>query len=169
MIVAVPGAERERVLLFADLAGYTALTEAMGGAEAARPRSRFARPSTPSSFFPSVCAGIHGGRVYEHQGRYFGPAVNLAARVSAYARAGELLCTAPIVRAIDLPGIDCRPLGPVRFRNIADAVDVFEIVESAALTGGLRSTPSAACSSIPSRHRRRLPFAGVTYHFCSLE
>src|SRR4029453_12944925 len=47
--------------------------------------------------FPSVRCGIHVGLVIEDEGRYVGGALNLTARVAAYARGGQTLCTMRIV------------------------------------------------------------------------
>ena len=79
--------------------------------------------------FPLVRAGIHGGRVVERGGEYFGTPLNVTARVTAHARAGQLLCTAPIATAArGLGGVELRALGPVRFKNVAGPVEVFEVV-----------------------------------------
>ena len=79
--------------------------------------------------FPLVRAGIHGGRVVERGGEYFGTPLNVTARVTAHARAGQLLCTAPIATAArGLEGVELRALGPVRFKNVAGPVEVFEVV-----------------------------------------
>ena len=200
--------ERHRVFLFADLAGYTALTEAMGGAEAARIVARYAALAEQAlgpgakiaervgdeilvvtddaasaitsavslraavdaeAFFPSVRAGIHGGPVIERDGRYFGAALNLAARVAAYARSGQILCTAPIATATDLPGISCRRLGPVRFRHVTGAVEVFEVMESTERRAVLMIDPVCRMQLHPESAPARLPFAGATYYFCSFE
>jgi class 3 adenylate cyclase len=66
-------------------------------------------------------AGIHGGRVVEQDGRYFGMALNLTARVTAHARAGQILCTEPIAAsAHDLEDAKIHDVGLVRFKNVAD-------------------------------------------------
>ena len=71
------------------------------------------------------------GRVVitERGGEYFGTPLNVTARVTAHARAGQLLCTAPIATAArGLEGVELRALGPVRFKNVAGPVEVFEVV-----------------------------------------
>ena len=76
--------------------------------------------------FPRLRAGIHGGRVVEPDGRYFGTALNLTARLTAHARAGQILCTEPIAAAAhDLGDAAIQDIGLVRFKNIADPVRVF--------------------------------------------
>ena len=42
--------------------------------------------------------GVHAGPVIERDGDYFGQTVNLAARISAQAGAGEVLVSADLVR-----------------------------------------------------------------------
>ena len=47
--------------------------------------------------FPTVHAGIHAGSVLEQGGHYFGMVLNLASRVAAHARGGQILCTREVV------------------------------------------------------------------------
>ena len=128
-----------QTFLFADLAGYTALTEVMGDEEAARvidgycssvrrhlseydahqvksigdalmirvPAAeaavrlglRIALDVGAQHGFPAVRVGMHHGPAIERDGDFFGHTVNIAARVSALAGAGEVLVTDEVVRA----------------------------------------------------------------------
>jgi class 3 adenylate cyclase len=49
--------------------------------------------SIATSDLPPAHAGVHAGPVIERDGDYFGRTVNVAARVSAFATAGEVLVT----------------------------------------------------------------------------
>jgi class 3 adenylate cyclase len=97
----------DHTFVFADLAGYTALTEAHGDGDAAQ-----------------VAAGSAACR----GGDYFGAAVNLAARVAGVARAGEIVCTEPVASVATRDGLaSARPMGVVRLKNVACPVALFEL------------------------------------------
>src|SRR5574342_255265 len=90
----------EATFLFADLAGFTALTEAHGDQDAANCAARF--------YQLARAALVADERI----GDYFGATVNLAARVTAHARSGQVLCAQPVAEAIrDLPAIRLQPIG----------------------------------------------------------
>jgi adenylate cyclase len=153
--------------LFADLAGFTALTEAHGDERAAdlvgefceRARSllpayggeevkligdammirvaeadrairlalRLAREVGGRHGFPGVRVGLHTGPAVQRGGDWFGATVNLAARVSSIALAGEVLATGTTraAAASKLPDLEFRPRGPQRFKNVSRRIEVF--------------------------------------------
>ncbi len=201
-------AEVDRVFVIGDLAGYTALTEAMGAREAANVVTRFAtlaeqalRPGAslveqvgdevliaaadavsavrtalapreavgPEPLFSRARFGVHGGPVVDHRGRYFGPALNLTARVAAHARGGQVLCTGRIAGLVTLPGVEYRAIGPARFRNVTGDVPLFEIVRTAEPPSVRHIDPVCRMQVDPESAPARLPFGGATYHFCSFE
>ena len=157
----------ERAFLFADLSGYTALTEAHGDVAAADVVQRFVELATGAlrgdawifervgdelvivaadvvavvetavalrdaiarePLFPLLRAGIHHGRVVERGGHFFGGALNVAARVVTQARPGQIVCTPPVSSVAVRPGLGYRAMGPVRLRNIADPIALFELL-----------------------------------------
>lgn len=73
--------------------GDQVLIVAPDGASAVRTAMSVFEAIEREPLLPSLRAGIHGGRVVEQDGRYFGRALNLRARVTAHARAGQILCT----------------------------------------------------------------------------
>ncbi len=192
----------------ADLAGYTALTEAMGDMEAAKVIARYIelvdrvlRPSTRmfervgdevlivgdeavttrrtasdlhaavecEPPFPAVRAGVHAGRVLEHDGKYFGAALNLTARVASHAVAGQILCTETVARQADgLEDIECREVGPVHFRNIVEPVRIFEVIASPGCGQTTVVDPVCRMHVTPETATARFSFSGMTYSFCSL-
>jgi adenylate cyclase len=202
--LAAPG---EYAFVIADLAGYTALTEAHGGAEAARTVARYTELASkalspgvrlaervgdqvlivgedPCSavttslrlkdavdrepLFLGVRIGMDVGHAVEQEGRYFGPALNIAARVAAHARAGQLLCTGRVAAAVRaVSDMRCVALGSVRFKNVSEPVEVFEIV-SEAHTGAVVD-PVCHMRVEPATAPARLPFSGTTYYFCSFQ
>jgi class 3 adenylate cyclase/YHS domain-containing protein len=201
--------EVERTFLLADLAGYTALTEAHGNREAAKVVTRYLEiarealdpaarlvervgdqilvvsddpgPAVTSALrlrdaieaepmFPAVRAGVHRGRVLEQDGQYFGAGLNLAARVAGHARAGQVLCTEPVAAtAARMPGVECRPLGPVRFKNVAEPLAVFELLSGRARERSKDVDPVCRMQVDEATAPARLTWEGTAYTFCSLE
>ena len=200
--------EGERVFLIADLAGSTALTEAMGSHEAATVIGRYVALAEASlrppallvervgdevlivsadslsavetavalrdaierePLFPSVRIGLDAGIVLEQAGRYFGSALNLTARVAAYARAGQILCTERIAQTATLPGVEYHALGAMRFRNVADEIRIFEVVDRPQRPSVAAIDPVCRMNVLPGVAPAQLPFGGVTYYFCSFD
>jgi adenylate cyclase len=153
--------------VFADLSGYTALTEAHGNDGAATVIHRYmditreelladarivervgdevviATASAVTAVhialslrarvageprFPALRIGIHRGEVIEKDGHFIGAALNVAARVTARALAGQVVCTEAVVQAAPAPAdVTYRPLGRVRLRNLAKPVALYEV------------------------------------------
>lgn len=200
--------ETDVVFLIADLAGYTALTEAMGDMEAAKVIGRYVElahdvlrhgtrvvervgdellivggdvASTVRTamdlhaavecepLFSAVRAGLHAGRVLEHDGKYFGAALNLAAWVASYAAAGQILCTEAVAtRTEGLEDIECREVGLVRFRNIVEPVRVFEVIAGPGCGQTIVVDPVCRMHVTPETAPARRPFGDATYYFCSI-
>lgn len=201
--------EVDVVFLIADLAGYTALTEAHGSESAAGVIARYIEIAKRSlepgerlaeragdellivgadagslvrtalrlrtaielePLFPAVRAGLHGGRVLERGGVYFGPALNLAARVAAHARAGEILCTEAVARAAkDCAEVQFRHVGLVRFRHVTEPVSLFEVVLRGATGGDVVIDPVCRMQMRGEAAPARLPYGRTTYFFCSFQ
>jgi len=201
------GEQRQLTVLMADLAGYTALTEAHGSAEAAHVVGRYlelaenakipgarliervgdglvfvAESATPAvetalrlralvactPRFPRLRSGLHTGPVVADGEHYIGHALNVAARVTQHALAGQVLCSEAVVaQATDLPGVRYRSLGAVHFRHLVRPVVLYEVIG-----GGLRDT-----NAIDPVCRRQidptadiaLPRGSRRYVFCSVE
>jgi class 3 adenylate cyclase/YHS domain-containing protein len=194
------------VFVIADLSGYTALTEAHGGVEAAKVISRYVELAREAlapdarlvervgdevllvaesaigavrsalriraaverePLFPGVRTGIHGGPVLERDGSYFGPALNLTARVAAHARQGQILCTGHIAAVVGSEdGLECRPLSTVRFRNVPDPVAIYEVGDGAGVVAQVID-PVCQMQVDPTSAPARIPYGGATYYFCS--
>ncbi len=84
--------------------------------------------SLPAAELPSGHAGIHSGPLIEREGDVFGRSVNLAARVSDVAPAGEIYVTEAVRDAIGgsdgrlepVPAVELQGIGSVRlFRVVA--------------------------------------------------
>ncbi len=201
--------ETDTVFLMADLAGFTALTEAHGGLRAAdlvaryteivravlEPGVRFlervgdevvlvADEATPAirtaiglreaverePLFPMVRIGLNGGRVVERGGEYFGAALNVTARVTAHARSGQILCTEPVAaRARELSDVQICSLGPVKFKNVAEPVPVFELVCRDGLDATATIDPVCHMRVDPETAAARVLYEDAPRYFCSLE
>jgi class 3 adenylate cyclase/YHS domain-containing protein len=208
----VPSADPDiapSTFVFADLAGWTALTEAHGDADALRIVTEFAtqvrallpehrakevktigdavmirvddpldavklgldisrRLSAPRS--PPVCVGMSTGPALGRDGDWFGATVNLASRVAAEARPGEVVLTDATREALsDHEGFELQGRGRRRLRNIADPVPIYRAVEPGRAELTLDIDPvcrMAVDPAHPAETRRRL---GLTRYFCSPE
>lgn len=199
----------ERVFLIADLAGYTALTEAHGGLEAAKVVGRYVelaeRALAPAAsivervgdqllivgeqappvvetairlrdlvetepLFPAVRSGIDGGAVVEQHGRYFGPALNVTARLAAYARPGQILCTDAVRRSCSsLTACEFHPIGPVRLKNVHVEVSAFEVVAEGQPRQPEIVDPVCRMRVRPETAPARLSLNRRMHYFCSFE
>lgn len=197
----------EHTFVFADLAGYTALTEAHGDDDAAVVATRFHELAVQDlppgarlvktigdavmiaaatvedgitiairimdavrrrTQFPAVRIGLHTGAAASRDGDFFGAAVNLAARVAAVARAGEIVCTEPIAAvAVARQIVPARPMGTVRLKNVSAPVTLYELATGEAITALHHIDPvcrmqvAAATAAVTTQHD------GVAFHFCS--
>ena len=188
----------DATVLFADLAGYSALTEAHGdesaadllahfyelaraavGADgrlvktigdavmivaeapsaAASIALRLAASASAESSFPAVRIGLHAGPVVERQGDVFGATVNLAARVVAHARPGQILCTSQVAQAL-AGGPPVHARGTAVFKNMVEPVEIFEIdaMDSATARGVI--DPVCRMRVDPDAAPARIDFAG---------
>jgi class 3 adenylate cyclase/YHS domain-containing protein len=121
-------------------------------------------------FFPTVRVGLHAGRILEQEQRYFGTALNLTARVAAYARGMQILCTERVAFVTqELDAVACRQVGLVHFKNIVAPVSVFEILTEHADSESPVIDPVCRMQVRPETAPARLPFGGQSYSFCSFE
>ena len=73
---------------------------------------------------PPAHIGIAAGPVIFQEGDYYGQTVNLAARISDYARPGEVLVSAAVVEAAGLPPEMFSRVGPVDLKGVSAAVQL---------------------------------------------
>ena len=192
--------------VFADLSGYTALTEAHGNDGAASIIRRYmeiardalsadarivervgdqvviAATSAATAIgvamslcarvareprFPALRIGVHRGEVIEEDGQLIGAALNIAARVTALAAPGQVLCTEPVVQAApDAAGVTYRPLGQVRLRNLVKPIAVFEVC-SKPVESSVFIDPVCRMQVTAESAARVLTVDGVRRYFCS--
>ena len=196
----------ELTFVFADLAGYTALTEAHGDDDAAHVATRFhelARASLPPGTrlvktigdavmlvatderagvdaaiaiarlvqlqpsFPALRVGLHAGPAVERDGDYFGASVNIAARVAAFARGGEIVCTERIAAIASEHGIAARPMGTVRLKNVAQPLALYELNSHEKAQELRHIDPVCRMQVLPAEAAARIDHEGSTFYFCS--
>jgi class 3 adenylate cyclase/DNA-binding CsgD family transcriptional regulator len=111
---------------------FSVFARASDGVRAAYRMQRALREETwPAEAAIRVRAAVHSGEAVERDGDYFGPAVNLVARLRGAAQAGQILVsatTAGIVRKSLPPGCDLTEVGPFELRGIDDRVAAWALV-----------------------------------------
>jgi len=120
--------------------------------------------------FPNVHLGIHAGDVIEQDGKIFGSALNIASRVAAYARAGQILCTDVVIELITSKDrYRYRSLGKINFKNVIAPPSIYEITDN--LEKDKNNVTDPVCQMLvkPDTAPAKLPFQGQTYYFCSFE
>ena len=195
--------------LFADIAGFTALTEAHGDEEAVLLVESFAtavqaelpridgeyvktvgdalmlrvpdpadavrlglwitRNAISGHQAPSIRVGGNFGPAVNRSGDYFGTTINVAARVSALARGGEVLVTGNTAAlAPELEGVLYESRGRQVLRNIAEPVEIFAVVRVDETADRFPVDPVCQMAVDPDRAVGRLFVDEKAYYFCSL-
>lgn len=73
----------------------------------------------------SAHVGIDAGPVLFREGDYYGRTVNVAARLSDFARPGEVLVTQSVVDLVDEPGVSFTEIGPVEVRGVVERLTLY--------------------------------------------
>jgi adenylate cyclase len=83
----------------------------------------------PAQGLPRARMGINSGPVVFQDGDYFGSTVNLAARITDYARPGEVLVSDSVATAADrLHGVRYQPIGPIALKGVTTPVTLHAAV-----------------------------------------
>ena len=77
--------------------------------------------------FLALRAGIHHGTALRRDGDLYGPAVHIAARITALAGAGHAVLTDPLLPAATRAGVPTTALGPRNLRNISTPIELHSI------------------------------------------
>jgi adenylate cyclase len=80
----------------------------------------------PAAGLPPAHVGVAAGPVVAQGGDYFGRTVNLAARIAAYASAGRVLVSEPVIQRAPPQGVTFVELGLVELEGIAHPVRLLE-------------------------------------------
>ena len=80
----------------------------------------------PAADLPPAHVGIHTGPVISQDGDVYGRTVNLAARIAAYARAGQVVVSEETAhRSADQP-LRLEPLGAVSLKGVAEPLPLYQ-------------------------------------------
>jgi len=71
---------------------------------------------------PPAHVGLHAGPVIFQEGDYYGSTVNLAARIAAFAQAGEVIVSQAVVEASAGASVAFRDVGLVELKGVAGSV-----------------------------------------------
>jgi class 3 adenylate cyclase len=80
----------------------------------------------PGAGLPPAHVGLAAGRVVAYSGDYFGRTVNMAARLSAHAAAGQVLVNDAVVDAVEADDVRFAEIGPIELKGFAEPVRAFE-------------------------------------------
>lgn len=125
---------------------------------------RLADRAADEDGFLALRAGIHHGRAVHRDDDYFGHDVNVAARVTALAGAGQALVTEQVRQVCAQLGIVADPLGARKFRNIETPVEVYAVPLAAARNP---TDPVCRVSVNPGNAATYLRHADRDWWFCS--
>jgi adenylate cyclase len=108
--------------------------------------------------------GLACGEIVEQAGDCFGDAVNVAARLSDLAGAGQILATDSVVEQLRSPppGARFHPLGPVRVRGREQPWPLFRIDWQEDASTDMMTLPAF---SAPTRGRERSGAVGLALHY----
>jgi adenylate cyclase len=85
----------------------------------------------PGVGLPQARVGLHSGPVVFQDGDYFGGTVNIAARITDYARPGEVLVSDQVVADTDrLEAVRFEPVGPVSLKGLSAPITLFTAVHA---------------------------------------
>jgi len=77
----------------------------------------------------TIRVGVHAGRVVLSERDVNGSAVNVAARVMAEAKGGQIMASAAAVQKLSLDwAAACHPIGLVQLKGVANPVELFEVL-----------------------------------------
>jgi len=87
--------------------------------------------ATRDAGLPPAHVGLHAGPVVRQDGDYFGRTVNVAARISGHAGAGEVLVSGELARAASgADGVRFEDVGPVALKNVAEPVPLLRALRA---------------------------------------
>jgi adenylate cyclase len=85
----------------------------------------------PRVGLPQARVGLHSGPVVFQDGDYFGRTVNIAARITDYARPGEILVSDQVVADVDrMEAVRFEPVGPVSLKGLSAPITLFTAVHA---------------------------------------
>ena len=82
----------------------------------------------PAADLPPAHVGIHTGPVISQDGDVYGRTVNLAARIAAYARAGQVVVSEQTAHRCGDQRLRLAPLGAVDLKGVAEPMPLYQAV-----------------------------------------
>lgn len=125
---------------------------------------RLADRAAEEDGFLALRAGIHHGSAVQRDTDYFGHGVNVAARLTALAGAGQAVVSEKVRRAYAQRGLSLEPLGVKQLRNIATPIEVYAVGLAAAR---YPTDPVCRVRVDPATAASYLRHAGHDWWFCS--
>jgi len=84
------------------------------------------REDIPPANLPPAHVGIDAGLLIFQDGDYFGRTVNTAARIAAYANAGQVLVSGDVLEVTTDPGVEFVDIGSVELKGVSRPVRLHE-------------------------------------------
>jgi adenylate cyclase len=101
-------------------------------------------PEAARRQLPPARVGVHAGPVVFRDGDYFGRTVNLASRITDYARPGEVLVSESVVESVgEAEGVTFQPIGPVSLKGVSEPI-VLHVAQGPMSAGPVPGSSSAA-------------------------
>jgi adenylate cyclase len=120
--------------------------------------------------FPALRIGLHAGPVVEVDDDVFGATVNVASRIVAVARPGEIVCTETVARIATSEGLAApRPLGTVRLKHVTVPVALFVLDVEGSTQLLRRIDPVCRMQILADDTLPAVTYDGASFYFCSLE
>jgi adenylate cyclase len=83
-------------------------------------------PEVARRQLPPARVGVHAGPVVFREGDYFGRTVNLASRITDYARPSEVLVSRSVVDEVgEVQDITFAPIGPISLKGVSEPVVLY--------------------------------------------
>jgi class 3 adenylate cyclase len=117
--------------------------------------------------FPSIHIGLHFGKILIREGKYFGTTLNLTSRISSHSTGGQILCSREMVDLIgNQNDFDFIKLGDIRFKNISNPVEVFEVKVK---HGAIHLAIDPVCKMQVNKKDTQsiISLRDTTFYFCS--
>ena len=111
------------------MAVFDDATDAIGAAIAISAEVEARNAELPRHRWVRFRMGIDQGEVTSTADRYFGDALNIAARIQEKAPPGGVSVSGRVFEALDEPALRFRPVGRLALKNIPEPVDVFEFAD----------------------------------------
>ena len=111
------------------MAVFDDATDAIGAAIAISAEVEARNAELPRHRWVRFRMGIDQGEVTSTADRYFGDALNIAARIQEKAPPGGVSVSGRVFEALDEPALRFRPVGRLALKNIPEPVDIFEFAD----------------------------------------